>query len=1421
MPDFKSSVLFEVSWEVCNKVGGINTVLRSKVPQALDTFGDNYYLVGPLLSRESEFEETDEEEWHQISRCLGEKGMTCRFGRWTIPGRPKVILIRAGERYNTEQLLFRLWESFGVDSIAGGWDYIEPVLFSTACGEVISTLKDAIFSNNGTENVFAHFHEWMTGAGLLYVKDNCPQISTVFTTHATVLGRAIMGSGRDVYKELEEIVPSDEAKNFNVSAKHSLEKVTAREADCFTAVSELTAQEARKLLGRRPAVVTDNGINTEAIPDLAEDRKPALKARENLMNFANGFLGTELLDSTRLVMISGRYEFINKGIDVFLEALDKLRKNPADGQRPLVAYLFVLAGHLEQRLDLQVGRGEAEPPGICTHRLENENRDPILSKCMQLGITNHPDDPVKFIFIPVYLNEGDGVLDMDYYDVMKGTDLGVYPSKYEPWGYTPLENAVYAVPTVTTDQAGFGMWVKQLDDIEPGKGVIVLDRMGQSDADVVDALTKELQAFCGWTDDQLMEQRRVARAIGLKAGWKDFYALYREAYNTAQTEAEARAIRSEAIKAGRLGHIVPVRVSAQPHFRSFVAERELPAEIKRLRELANNLWWTWHNEAEEMFARIDPRVWEETAGNPLKMLDQVSKERLQELAENENFVHRYQDVLQAFDEYMDHRELAPELDATKTISWSHPIAYFSLEYGLHESIPLYSGGLGVLSGDHMKTASDLRIPLVGVGLFYKHGYFRQRIDKDGRQVAEYAVNDFLTLPLERLQKRTDQPITVAVEFPGRILYASIWKLHVGHITIYMLDTDLPANTGHDRNITDQLYVGDERTRFEQELLLGIGGARALRKLGISPALYHLNEGHSSFLALENVRQLMKNDDLNFEEAREVIKNQTVFTTHTPVDAGNERFSTDLIRYYFAHYCKEVGVDIERLLELGRSEGGGDVPFGMTMLALKMAGQCNGVSKLHGCVARRMWEHVWSGVHRSMVPIGSVTNGVHAPTFMGREMHNLLDTYLGLDWDQQTPESDKWQRLDKIPAGMLWDTKNDMKQRLLGFVKDYAATRWFSDFDIDIPREELLRRINPNALTIGFARRFAPYKRAMLLFQDPDRLERIINNPRHPVQIYFAGKAHPRDQLGCELVQKVVKLSREERFAGKIIFIEDYDMRIAKLLVAGVDVWLNTPRRPYEASGTSGQKAGINAGLNLSVADGWWYEGAAEDNGWVIGESPNQVDEESESDDYRDANHLYSLLEDVVTPLFYQRNPRGLPERWIYMMRQALKTILPRFNSHRMLVDYFNQIYAPRGRASRRSNADGYASAREVAHWRRSVASRFSTVHLVDIQTGGLEHGCIQVGQKFGVKVRIDVGDLSPDELCVDLAIGKADAKRQVMNPREIRLEPQKSDDAKSNIVAFAGEYHTTDKGNFAYGIRVMPYHKGLVNKYDVGLAFWG
>ncbi len=1410
---FKGTHLFEVSWEVCNKVGGIHTVLRSKAGQALKEFGDNYYMIGPYLPQNIEFEETDEACWRDIRELLAIKGFECRFGRWTIPGRPKVILVHDNGRYNKDQVLFHLWEKFGVDSIAGSWDYIEPVLFSTACGEVIATISKKLTNAGEQSNVrvLAQFHEWMCGAGLLHLKEKAPYVGTVFTTHATVLGRSMMGAGRDLYAELDAISPIEEAKNYNVVSKHSIEQVSAREADTFTAVSDITAREAHKLLGRKP-MVTENGINLEDIPNLSVERDGALDARKKLLEFAKKFLGRDLPENCRFVVISGRYEFSNKGVDVFLQALAKVKETIPETQH-IVAFAFVLGGHMEMR------HGPNQwGPTISTHRLHNENTDPIITTCMQLRMTNQPGDRVNVIFCPVYLSEDDGVFNSHYYDLLAGCDFGVFPSKYEPWGYTPLESVAYAVPTVTTDLAGFGLWVKQLGAPAAHPGVYVIPRMGHSSDDAVNALAAQLKEFMGWDDAEMQAQRVSARRIAERACWSDFYDHYLDAYEGALRSAEKRVVRQVAVQAAG-AQMLQATSSMQPHFRSFVVETKMPKTLSRLRDLAYNLWWCWQPRGVEIFSRIDPFLWESTHHNPVKLLDQVPAARLTELAGNEGYVRLYAAVMADFDAYMKETAVNPALPKTDAVSWTHPVAYFSMEYGIHESFPIYSGGLGILSGDHLKSSSDLNIPLVAVGLFYKNGYFKQRINEKGEQVPEYVENRYGDMPIRQIRDDNGAPTIVSVELPGRTLYASIWKLAVGRITLYLLDSDLPSNTEQDRAVTSQLYVGDERVRVEQEILLGVGGARMLRRLAIKPSLYHLNEGHSAFLVFENIRHLMKANGMSFEEARELVKSQTVFTTHTPVEAGNERFPRDLIHHYFNSYIKETGISTERFFELGRLDAGENQPFIMTILALKAAAMANGVSELHGRMSRKMWERVWNGMHRSMVPIGHVTNGVHMPTFVAPEMRALLDTYLGVDWINDMLVPEKWGKVRNIPDQTLWEVKCNLRQALIAFARDHISEHWMPTKGSELTREDVVSRLRGSTLTIGFARRFAPYKRAYLMFQDLDRLDRIVNNPRRPVQIIFAGKAHPKDMHGADLVRQVVHISQDKRFAGRIVFIENYDLAVAKKLVAGVDVWMNTPRRPYEASGTSGQKVPVNGGINFSVADGWWCEGEKPDNGWTIGTPAAEVDEDTISNDIPEANHLYSLLEDTIVPLFYQRNNKGVPEGWLDVMRRSMETNVPAFNTNRMLLDYFTQIYKPSAERGRTLAADKGKLARELADWKRRAAGNFSSLHILDIALAGPADGVIQLGGKLTATVRLDLGEFKPEEVSIDLVVGPADPKQQVKNPQTFPMTAAEGA-PQGRIMTYTVTLPAKEKGSYAYGIRIMPYHPNLACKEELGMVIW-
>ena len=674
---------------------------------------------------------------------------------------------------------------------------------------------------------------------------------------------------------------------------------------------------------------------------------------------------------------------------------------------------------------------------------------------------------------------------MTYCEILSGCDLGVFPSYYEPWGYSPHESAAHTVPTVTVDQAGFGSWV--LATAGENRAITVLKRRGMDMASIIDGLYRILNDFTGLSDEEILNQRREARRIAVKASWETFYPEYLRAYEKALAGARSRASRLGETR-GEMRHVFSSTGSNQPHFRTFTAVVNLPQKIIRLRELAYNLWWSWNPQALDLFSLLDPKLWEGMGNNPVLMLETVSPERLSEAAESESYTNLYSQVLQRFDDYMGERGLAKAAAGLNSIKWSAPVAYFSTEYGIHECLPIYSGGLGVLSGDTLKTASDLNIPTVGVGLLYKCGYFRQVIDKDGIQQAEYVESDFSNMPVQIVQDDRGNEVQISIELPGRTLYASIWEVKIGRISLYLLDTDVTRNTVQDRKITDRLYTADQRTRIEQEILLGMGGVRLLEKLGIKARVWHINEGHSAFLLFERMSKLMAEDGLSFDEAEEVVRGSTVFTTHTPVEAGNERFSKDLMEYYFSGFVKRMGITWSQFSNLGRKEIGEDRPFFMTNLALKLSHRSNAVSRIHRSVARRMWRDVWKGFHDSDIPILDVTNGVHMMSWVAPRMKEVLDTYLGLDWEKNIGDPKRWKRVYNIPDSVFWRVRYELKQNLINSLREHISRHWVVYGYSKTWREDVLGGMNPSALWIGFARRFAPYKRADLLFSDLERLE---------------------------------------------------------------------------------------------------------------------------------------------------------------------------------------------------------------------------------------------------------------------------------------------------------------------------------------------
>ena len=840
---------------------------------------------------------------------------------------------------------------------------------------------------------------------------------------------------------------------------------------------------------------------------------------------------------------------------------------------------------------------------------------------------------------------------------------------------------------------------------------------------------------------------------------------------------------------------------------SHTVKPKIPAALAPLEEIAHNLWLSWNFEAIMLFIRLDYDVWLQSDQNPAKMLGMVSQERYDQMAQDDSYLAALKEVSDKFEHYK-------RCETWYKGSHEEKIAYFSMEYGLDVSLPVYSGGLGILSGDHMKTASDMGLPLVGVGLLYRQGYFKQYLNPDGFQQESYPENDWYNMPVHRCLDSKNEPIRIAVDMAGRLVAAQIWEVKVGRSSLYLLDTNIEENGPDERLITATLYGGDKEMRIRQELLLGVGGIRALRALGINPAVTHMNEGHSAFLGLERIREMMSERKFTFSEAMQALWPTNIFTTHTPVPAGNERFSIDLLEKYFRRWSQDLGLEWKDFLALGR-EHPDDMgeQFCMTVLALKLSAYSNGVAQLHGEVSRTMWKGLWPGLPESEVPIGAVTNGVHPRTWISNNMLELLDRYFGPRFYDEPANLEIWDRMDRISDEELWRTHERRRERLVVFARDRikrAAKRSGAGESALIRAEDAL---SPYALTISFARRFATYKRGNLLMRDPDRLLRLLSDHDRPVQIIFAGKAHPHDIPGKEIIKELVHFSRKEEVQSRIIFLEDYDMTMARYLTSGSDVWLNTPRRPLEASGTSGMKAGMNGVLNCSILDGWWAEGFKPDIGWAIGSGEMYADEELQ--DSIESEALYDLLEREIVPLFYQRGRDGLPREWIRRMKCSMRDVGKEFSSHRMLREYSEGFYFPALENSRRLAAADFQPAKELAHYLDRARAAWPRVAVTDFRTDAAP--IMNRGDRVTVDAAVELGGLEPSEVAVELYYGPLSSKDEIITPTRVAMEPSEHGGA-------ATLFHVTvtcaDTGKQGYAVRVLPKHEALVSPFVPGLVRW-
>ena len=849
-------------------------------------------------------------------------------------------------------------------------------------------------------------------------------------------------------------------------------------------------------------------------------------------------------------------------------------------------------------------------------------------------------------------------------------------------------------------------------------------------------------------------------------------------------------------------------------YRSFTVVSSLPPRLSPLKELAYNLWWAWNLDVVELFRRLDRDLWEETNHKAKLLLGKLSQHRLDEAAGDEGFLAQLLRVYQTFNRYLSGRDMWFGREYGEELS-DLKIAYFSAEYGITECIPIYSGGLGVLAGDCLKAASDLGLPMVAVGLLYQQGFFRQYLNADGWQQESYPLSDFYTIPLELERTSEGEPVTVEVDYPGRKVFAQVWRAQVGRVPLYLLDTNVAANQVGDRAISGQLYGGDLDMRIRQEIMLGIGGMRALRALGIDPTVCHMNEGHSAFLALERIRVTMVDGLLSFDEARRLTAAGNVFTTHTPVPAGIDLFPPAMMDRYFSGFYQQLDLARDGFLQLGRrAQRQQDEPFSMAILALRLACRTNAVSERHGRVARHMWQDLWPETPSEEVPIISVTNGIHALSWISTDMRSLLLRYLGPSWADRPEEHTVWQRVDRIPDDELWRTHERRRERLVTVARDRVARqveqRGGTGQEVADAREVL----DPEALTIGFARRFATYKRALLLFADPERLSRILNDPNRPVQIVFAGKAHPKDNPAKDLIRGLVHLSRREDLRRRVLFLEDYDMALARYLVQGTDVWLNTPRVGKEASGTSGMKASANGVLHMSTYDGWWCEAYTPQVGWRVGSG-----ETYEDDTYGDqveAQALYDLLEKEVVPLFYERGAHDLPRGWIAKMKSAMREVAPAFNAHRMVQEYTERLYAPGARRFGKLSAEDGKLARELSAWLKRLRDHWHELRVVRLESNATDG--LPVSADIQLTARLNLGSLTSEDISVQALYGGIGPQGEIVDYATTPMILQGQDD--DGGYRYNAPLRCTRSGLCGFTIRVLPDHPELEDHHVPGLVLW-
>jgi starch phosphorylase len=832
-----------------------------------------------------------------------------------------------------------------------------------------------------------------------------------------------------------------------------------------------------------------------------------------------------------------------------------------------------------------------------------------------------------------------------------------------------------------------------------------------------------------------------------------------------------------------------------------------PKDLMPLKKLAHNLWWVWNSDASNLFAELDADVWRKVEHNPVLLLQNLSYKRIQEIVENSALMDKIKHVCDKFDKYLN---VKPDADKPS-------IAYFSMEYGFSHVLKIYSGGLGVLAGDYLKEASDSNVNLTGVGFLYRYGYFTQRISPDGQQEAHYEAQNFGDLPIEQVLNADGSPLVLAVPYPERDVFANIWRVNVGRIALYLLDTDIDRNSEFDRSITHQLYGGDWENRLKQEYLLGIGGILLLNKLGIKKDIYHCNEGHAAFINLQRLTELVETQGLTFGQALEVVRASGLYTVHTPVPAGHDYFDESLLGKYMGGFPDRIGISWQDFVDMGRENPGSNEKFSMSVFALNTCQEANGVSYLHGIVSRKMFQPVWKGYFAEELHVGYVTNGVHFPTWAAQESKHLFERYFDNNFYNDQSNEKIWEAIYNVPDQEIWDLRMTLKKKLINYVQEQMREGWVKNQTNPKSLLNIIDKINPDALLVGFGRRFATYKRAHLLFTDLDRLSRIVNNEKYPIQFIFTGKAHPADGAGQGLIKQIIEISRRPEFLGKIIFLENYDMRLAKRLVSGVDIWLNTPTRPLEASGTSGEKAEMNGVLNFSVLDGWWYEGYRKEAGWCLTDKRSYNNQGYQ--DELDAASIYSIFENKIIPLYYARNSKGYSPEWIQYIKNSIAQIAPNYTTKRMIDDYLNKFYIKQAKRLKFIAADNYAKAKEIAAWKEDTASKWDAFTVESAKLNGTEisniHSGMLEGEEQLVEIVIDkkdmLGDLGVESVTVDI-------KDNTVMLLDVTKIPLVKKEGGKLYFALKNKLSLTGSHKFAY--RIYPENKDIPHRMDFAYVRW-